>query len=216
MIIPAIIPKSLVDLEATIKSVGFAKIIQIDVVDGKFVPFISWPYETEENVNEAKFALDGYEVEVDLMVEDPLNAAEEWLSIGARRIIFHLESLNDIQQAINLVHSKNAEVYLALNNDTNLERIYGVINNIDGVQLMGIAEIGTQGQPFDSRVLERIATLRALFPDLLISVDGGVSKETIAELKKAGAKHFVSGSAILKADEPRAAYQELLKIIASD
>jgi pentose-5-phosphate-3-epimerase len=74
---------------------------------------------------------------------------------------------------------------------------------------MGIKHIGSQGQPFDERVLERVAKLRALYPSRTISIDGSVNRETLPQLKAAGADRFVSGSAILNQPDPVLAYTEL-------
>jgi len=79
---------------------------------------------------------------------------------------------------------------------------------------MGIDEIGSQGQPFDVRVLERIATLRALYPNQILSVDGAVNEENILSLKNAGADRFAVGSNILKVTNPKAQYEKLLKIVS--
>ena len=73
---------------------------------------------------------------------------------------------------------------------------------------MGIAKIGSQGQPFDERVLERVRVLRAEYPELTISIDGSVNVETVVLLSQAGADRFVSGSAILKAKNPAEAFHE--------
>jgi ribulose-phosphate 3-epimerase len=214
MIIPAIIPKSLEHLRQTIDRVAFSKTVQIDVVDGKFAPFISWPYEPSARVIDAKEILNHIEAEIDLMVSDPLTAAADWISAGAKALVFHFESLDKPDDAIALAHDAGVKVAFALNNDTELLNLYPFIDSLDFVQLMGIKDIGTQGQPFDNRVLERIATLSALFPDLPISVDGSVNGDTINNLKVAGARRFVVGSAILKSNDPEAKYQELLKIVA--
>lgn len=213
MIIPAIIPESESHLKKTLSSISFAEAVQIDVVDGKFVPFTSWPYKKGGDPADLTAELNPFYAEVDLMVNDPIEAGTNWIEAGVKRLIFHLESLGDKDLAINLCRRSNIEVIFSISNQTPLEDLYPYIDKIDGVQLMGIAEIGSQGQPFDPNVLERIVSLRALFPKLAISVDGGVNKETILNLKKAGADKFIAGSAILKADDPEAAYQELLKII---
>lgn len=214
MIIPAIIPKSLNDLKEKLKLLSFAQAVQIDVVDGKFVNDICWPYEPSGDVVEAREYLSGKVIEVDLMVRDSLAAGTKWLEAGASRLIFHLESFDNRGQVFNLKSGLQCEIGLSINNSTTLEEIYPYIDSVDFVQLMGIDSIGSQGQPFDVRVLERIATLRALYPNLTLSVDGAVSEENILSLKKAGAERFAVGSNILKADDLEAQYNKLLKIVS--
>jgi pentose-5-phosphate-3-epimerase len=83
----------------------------------------------------------------------------------------------------------------------------------DYIQLMGIHTIGAQGLPFDETVLEKIATLKAEFPQLPITVDGSVNAETIVRLKKAGADRFICGSAIVQQADPEAAHAALAALI---
>lgn len=212
MILPAIIPRSLSHLEESLKKVSFAKSIQIDVVDGKFDDDISWPYEPEGSVREAAALLGNKRIEVDLMVRDPLIAAQNWLEIGASSVVCHLESLDDPENILNLKDDFDFSLGIAVNNGTDLEPLFSFVDQIDFVQLMGIANIGSQGEPFDDRVIAHIVTLRSLYPDLTISIDGGVNENTIQPLKEAGANRFVVGSTILKAENPEQKYEELLKM----
>ncbi len=215
MIRPAIIPRSLSDLKRSLEKVSFSKAVQIDVVDGKFNPNVSWPYEPKGDTREASGLMAGrdVEVEVDLMVFGPVSAGREWLASGASGLVFHLESLDDPEDAVALRKSFDFSLGFSINNDTALETLYPWIDKGDFVQLMGIKEIGAQGQPFDERILERVAILRHLYPDLIISIDGGVNEDTIGQLAAAGADNFAVGSAILKARDPKQKYEELLKII---
>lgn len=214
MIIPAIIPSSLSQLNETLDKLAFAPAVQIDVVDGKFVPFTSWPYEPNGQPSEVANLLKEREVEVDLMVEDSVAAGRDWLQAGAKGLVFHLEALNNPEDAIKLKDEFSFRLGFSLNNDAPIEKLYPYIQSIDFVQVMGIDNIGQQGQPFDNRALERIAELAALFPDLIISVDGAVSEATLESLRAAGASRFVVGSAILKADDPETKYRDMLKMTA--
>lgn len=216
-IVPAIIPTSFEKLVSTVSTVsGFAKQVQIDVVDGKFAPHTSWPYTKEDttSANEIKENLKGVSFEVDLMTTDQIPASKFWIDAGATALVFHLEGLEDPDTAIDLCKTQNVKVGFAINNDTSLEKLFPFINKINFVQLMGIASIGSQGQPFDNRVLERVVTLKSLYPNLEISVDGSVNKSTISELDKAGVDRFTVGSYIVKSDSPGERYTELLKIIS--
>lgn len=214
-VIPAVIPKSLSDLENSLEKIStFTNNLQIDVVDGKFVPTKSWPYNADpsESPEKTQELLRDYHFEVDLMVSDQLAAARFWIESGARALIFHLEGLPEPQTAIDLCRSPNVQIGFSISNDTPLDKLYPFVKDVDFVQLMGIATIGSQGQPFDSRVLERIVTLKSLYPELVISVDGSINLETIEEVQKAGADRFVVGSGILKANDPKDQFTKLLKI----
>lgn len=214
MIIPAIIPKSLSDLAVKLELLSFAQSVQIDVVDGEFVSDISWPYEPQGTPSEASELLAAKQFEVDLMAYEAIGAGQLWDKAGAAKLIFHLESLKNCDDIFKLKEQLSCEIGLSLNNDTSLEYIYPYITTIDFVQLMGIAKIGSQGQPYDERVLERIKDLRKLFPELVISIDGGVNENSILDMKKFGANRFVVGSNILKSSDPEAQYSKLLKIVS--
>ena len=83
----------------------------------------------------------------------------------------------------------------------------------DCIQLMGIAEIGAQGQPFDESVIEKIQTVKQRFPHKPITIDGSVNADTIVRLKEAGADRFIVGSAITLQEDPYAAHQSLHMLI---
>ena len=214
MIIPAIIPRSLSHLEESLNKFAFAKDVQIDVVDGKFDDDLSWPYEPKGVIRDATSLIKSHDVQVDLMIMGQVKDGREWLLSGAKSLVFHLEGVDDPSAAILLRKDFDFKLGFAISNDTALERLYPWIDKIDFVQLMGIKSIGAQGQPFDDRVIERIITLRHLYPKLTINADGGVSEETIKSLADAGVTDFIVGSTLVKAEDPKLKYEELLKIVA--
>lgn len=215
-IVPAVIPSSRQQLDATLEILkGFASHVQVDIVDGVFANPTSWPYSEESGIEAALETLrfDDVSVEFDLMIQNPEETLDTWLKTKPSRIIVHIESTNNLDTV--LAHAKvhEYELGLACNNDTDLGVLHEIDREaVDFVQLMGIAEIGSQGQPFDERVLERVREVKEAFPELPVSIDGGVNKETLPLLREAGADRFVAGSAILKADDPEAAYQELVQL----
>ncbi len=211
-IVPAVIPESLVDLETKLSRLAFSSEIHIDVVDGKFVPFTSWPYEPSGSPIEIKNLTDRFTLEVDLMVNEPLKSAESWIEAGADMLVFHVESISlpDFKQ---FMKSAPATVGVSALNDTPMEIFLPYIEMADGVQLMGIAKIGAQGQPFDQMVFERIKQIKQRFPLKPITIDGSVNKHTIKKIKETGVNRLIVGSAIVLADEPYEAYSELINII---
>ena len=225
-IIPAIIPQSLEHLGEAIATLrGVAHEIQIDIVDGLFVPFTSWPY-ADETADQKDIASrisllenivpSGIACEFDLMIARPLETLPAWLALRPARIVLHIESVADdaeTMQTIKVVHDAGSKAILASGNDMALERLLALAASVDGVQCMGIAEIGRQGNPFDTRVLDRIAAIREAYPLLSISVDGSVNTETIPLLKEAGANRFVAGSSIFNSADPASAYTQLLTLL---
>lgn len=201
-IIPAIIPRSRVHLRESIERLhGVAPEIQIDIVDDAIAPDslpATVPYE------------------LDLMIDEPLAALPAWLAQTPKSVVLHSESFADdaaVIQAITTVRATGVRAVLASHNDTPLERMLALIPQADGVQCMGIAEIGRQGNPFDERVLLRVRRIRSAYPVLSISVDGSVNKDTILLLKAAGANRFVVGSAIFNSADPVQTYKELCALV---
>ena len=214
-IIPAIIPESITTFKRELERVSaFSHTIQIDIVDGRFVPFRSWPYEGGDTFEAIRPLLGPFEVEFDLMVEEPETVVDKYLELGAKRIVVHLESTEKIEDMLSHHREHSYALGLSLGNDTPLEELTRYVADADYVQLMGIADIGAQGQPFDERVLARIEELRSAYPHLEISIDGSVNEETLPRLKTAGATRFISGSALLTADDPAAMYRRLTELAA--
>lgn len=211
-VVPAIIPQSKEHLKETLKKVAFSHEVQIDLVDGVFAPTISWPYEPAGEPMELKSQLDTFTLEVDLMVSQPITAAHAWLKAGADMLIFHVESL-PLETFKNFVESCPCTVGVAAHGDTTTDTIAEYAQFADYIQIMGIKEIGAQGQSFDVSVLEKISTLRQLFPNKVIAVDGSVNADTILSLKKAGVTRMIVGSAIVLQDNPEDAYTTLSTLV---
>ena len=223
-VVPAVLPQSFSELSEKVELIApYVDTIQIDVLDGRFVPGRrTWPYvgrggEEFSLLEQEDLGLpqwDKVNYEADLMVLEPERYAEEWVKAGASRIIVHLESLANPSAFIRWFRDTygnpreslvSVELVFALSNDTPLDQLEPYIPELDAVQLMGIAQIGFQGEPFDERVLERISTLREAYPDLIISVDGGVSRETAPLLAERGASRLVSGSFVFENPHPGSA-----------
>jgi len=209
-ILPAIIPEDLEDLKEKLAQVrGMAPVVQIDVTDGKFVPATSWPYHKGDQEYFKKILheeeglpyWEDFYFEADLMIERPEEQIEDFIFAGFSRLVVHIESTEKLDEIIAKAKDMDTEIGVAINIDTPLDALDPWIDKIDFVQCMGIAEIGFQGQPFDLRVIEKISTLRSAHPDIIISVDGGVSLKTAPFLIGAGAERLVSGSAIFESGD---------------
>ncbi len=209
-IVPAVIPKSEAEVVAMTKALSFSHEFHLDVVDGKFVPAICWPFEPQGVAIAVKPHTDKYTLEVDLMVSNPIGAAKEWIKAGADMLVFHIESV-DLASFVDFVqHTDTAvTVGVSFSGETPIEALFPYAIHADYVQIMGIRTIGAQGQPFDERTFDKIKIIRSEFSHLPISVDGSVNKETIARLVKAGVDRLIVGSAIVKQPDMEAAYQAL-------
>ena len=214
-VVPAVIPNSFEHLIETLTTIApVTNEVQIDVVDGIFVPYVSWPYTGSGSLMLLKHYAESFTFEVDLMVKSPETVIDAYVNAGVSSLVVHLESTNDLAGILAHHREHNYRLGLSLLNDTPLSVLEPYLNDIDYVQLMGIAQIGAQGQPFDNRVIERVHTLRSLAPELTISVDGSVNRDTARVLKDAGVNRLISGSAILAAEDPHRAFEELTALVA--
>jgi ribulose-phosphate 3-epimerase len=214
-IVPAVIPQSFDDLETQLEKINHVPEVHIDVVDGVFVPSISWPYNTENAIPAtARALLDRFSLEVDLMVEDQIGAAHAWLAAGADQLVFHAEVISPA--ALEMFRAEHAvTVGISCLNTLPLEQLYQYFPIVDYVQVMGIAAIGAQGQPFDETVLSRITRIQQDFPRMPISIDGSMSHSTLPRILPFKLSRIIVGFAIIKQPNPLAAYHELVSLARS-
>ncbi len=170
-IVPAVIPQTQQDVLDFAKKLNFSREFHLDIVDGKFTPSVSWPIDPKGDVMTVKASLDEYTLEVDLMVNNPLEVASQWVLAGADMFVFHVETLSK-EAFKNFAENTGVSVGVSSHGDTSLETLMEYAEFADYVQLMGIREIGSQGQPFDEGVLEKIPKLKQRFPKISITIDG--------------------------------------------
>ena len=214
---PAILPKHYEDFKNKISLVkGWVPIVQIDICDGIFVPSRTWPYESTSVdpyftsiLNEQKGLpfWEDIDFELDLMVADAVENFDIYNKLGAKRIIFHIEAMKNVDdfrdflEGIDPYMREVTQIGVAINPATPLEQLFSLVSCIDFVQCMGIDKIGYQGEVFDEKVIDKIKILKEKYPELIISVDGGVDLETGSKLIDAGVDRLVVGSAIFNSDD---------------
>jgi len=211
-IVPAIIPTSRENLIESFQKVAFSSEVHVDVVDGVFTPSVSWPYSPVGDPVSIKDEADVFTLEVDLMVQNPLPSAVDWVTAGADMLVFHVETI-DLENFKNFVEFTHITISIASHGDTPIDTLLQYAQYADGVQLMGIKEIGSQGQPFNETVLETIKSIKQAYPEKPVTVDGSINSETIKRVVDAGADRLIVGSAITLQPEPYAAYESLRELI---
>lgn len=194
MVIPAILAKSRKEFEEKIKKIApHADTVQIDVMDGTFVPNTTWAdMDIIEHLHlPVKF-------EAHLMVKNPERGAiEEWAEAGAFRIIFHIEATKKPEECLRQIKKFRREAGAAINPKTPLKKIKELLPRLDCVLAMGV-EPGSSGQKFQPEVLKRIKKIKALAPKIKIGVDGGVNKSNAKKIIDAGADYLCAASSIFK------------------
>jgi ribulose-phosphate 3-epimerase len=220
-IIPTIVAQNTEEIQAGIvMSRAFGNVLHIDVDDGIFTPQISWPYEGKGKLGQGNGGLDtpvdNFLIQAHLMVSEPREVGEFFASQGAHTLIAHIESTSLSTDIFDAWRAHGVqEIGLAILLDTAIEDLSPLLPSCDFIHVLSVATIGSQGAPFDPRAITKVEALTARFPSVPISVDGGVSADTIIALVKAGARRFAVGSALSTASNPQASYQELMTLAQS-
>ena len=186
---------------------GFADFVQVDIMDGRFVPSTSISATDLGNVG-IRFGWEAH-----LMVADPLNYVEQFKDIGASRIIFHIESDDDPNDVIALGRSLGISIGVALNPDTPVSTAADVLAGADSVLLMSVYP-GYYGAAFVPEVLGKVPELRRKFPGLELGIDGGIKPDNLLEVARLGFDTVCVGSAIFRDEDPAAAYRRLAGLAA--
>lgn len=210
-VIPAINETSFTEVgKKIIRAADFgAEIVHLDVSDGKFTPNKLW--NNPSDLLSVKSQLSHVSVEVHLMVSNPDEAIGDWIDVGAKRIIVHVESAKDLAAMKKKCAHFGAELLLAADPDTSADRLLEKKDLVDGFLVLAVRP-GKAGQVFGENQLEKIKLLRQGAPDAKIEVDGGVNLENAAKLKDAGADILVSASTIWGNSDPAGIYKKLQSI----
>ena len=223
-IIPAILPKSFEDLKSHLERiVGLSSSVQIDIIDGKYVGKPTWPFVGDKGEfsamrrEELGFPhWEDFDFEIDLMCEDPFSQVKDWIAAGAQRIVLHVETLdfdND-RLALEQLRSEGLiEIGLAISIDTENEKLDELIPYADFIQIMGIDAVGFQKKPFEKQCIDKVRLFRDNYPELSISVDGGMNPETATLVINAGANRIIAGSYIFESSDPQEAISNLQDLV---
>jgi ribulose-phosphate 3-epimerase len=182
-----------------------AKILHMDVMDGHFVPNLSYGAMVIERIRE----LTELPFEAHLMISEPARYLDDFLKAGCNLITFHLEADPQPRELLNRIHAKGALAGMAINPKTPVESLEPFLDAFDVALVMSV-EPGFGGQKFIPSALDKLRWLRSrLRPGSFASVDGGIDLETIGNVAAAGANMFVVGSGIFEAGDYGEAIAEL-------
>ncbi|MEK7554367.1 MAG: hypothetical protein AAB518_00040 [Patescibacteria group bacterium] len=210
-VIPAVNAVDRIETERQLRMIsGFAHWVHLDVVDGRFAPNVTWGSPDEIlNLKNQSPNLKTAHFEVHLMVKNPEEVAAAWAKISDR-IIVHVEAMHDRRVILKSARDNGAEAMLAVAPGTPNARLAPHLASFKFFQVLAVPP-GKAGQRFDPAAVERIKFLRTRAPNAIIEVDGGINPHTAVSCRDAGAHIFVAASYILGSNDPKEAYEELLR-----
>lgn len=178
-----------------------ADIFHLDIMDGVFVPNISYGFP----VVEAIAAISEKPLDAHLMIVSPEKYVERFAGAGVRMLSFHLNATEDPAGVVDLIHRHGMKAGIAINPDIPVESLYPYLDCCEYMLIMSVFA-GFGGQKFIETTYSRVSALKSEITrrglSCLIEVDGGVSGKNASALAEAGADILVSGSAVLKAPDP--------------
>lgn len=197
-IAPSILSADFNNLKEEIKLVESlkAEYLHFDVMDGHFVPNISFGQPVLKCIAHSHSMIN----DVHIMISEPKRYAKEFIDAGANILTFHYEACKDIkevEEVIDIIHSNGAKAGLSVKPNTPVEVIYPVLHKLDLVLVMSV-EPGFGGQKFIPSALDKISKVKKLILEkgyqCLVEVDGGINEETAKLCKEAGVDILVAGS----------------------
>ncbi len=179
--------------------------LHLDVMDGHFVPNISFGPAVIKSVRKAtKAYLDAH-----LMITEPLRYAPAMVEAGADNVTFHVETVPDPAAAAKEIRKLGCNVGITLDPETPVELLWPALDHVDLVLVMSVKP-GFGNQAFKPEVLPKVQAIRKrLRKDQRLEIDGGINVNTIAQAREAGVDWFVCGSAVFDKPDRKAAVSEL-------
>lgn len=189
-----------------------AAYIHFDVMDGMFVPSISFGMPVLASIHDATEQF----MDAHLMVQEPIRYVEAFRKAGADSVTVHLEACEDVKTTLDKIHACGMKAGLAVNPETDVKELVPYLEDVEMILIMSVHP-GFGGQKFIPESLDKIREVRAMLNEKNletdIQVDGGIYVENVREVLDAGANVIVAGSAVFRGDagENTAKFMEILK-----
>lgn len=211
IIAPSILAADFSRLGEQVRAVHNADWIHVDIMDGHFVPNLSFGPDITRTVDKVT----DQHLDVHLMIENPEKWVDAYIDAGADCVIFHVEATEDHVALAKHLRGKGVKAGFSPKPGTPIEPYLADLEHFDLVLVMSV-EPGFGGQSFMPDMLAKVRTLREAIDsaslDTLIEIDGGISEKTIEQAAEAGCDAYVAGSAVYGKDDPAAAVDELRRL----
>ena len=207
IIAPSVLNANFLELGKSLAAMekGGAELIHLDIMDGHFVPNISFGPGIAENIKK------GISVPLDchLMISNPENYVDAFAKAGAHYICIHAETTFHLDRLLHRIVELGCKPAVSINPATPVESILNVLDIVDMVLIMSVNP-GFGGQSLIPYTLDKIKRLRDLKPSMNIQIDGGIKLDNIQLAQEAGANIFVVGSAIFNTPNPEATCRQFV------
>ena len=212
IISPSMLSADFGNLERDTKMIdrSAAEWVHIDVMDGVFVPNISFGFPVMKPIRKATNKI----LDVHLMIVEPEKYVKRFVEAGADYVTFHYEATEQIDECINITRDAGAKVGISIKPATPVSVLKDILAKVDLVLVMSV-EPGFGGQSFMPDSLDKVRELAAIKReqglDYIIEIDGGISSQNAGEVFAAGAEALVAGSAVFGAADPEAEIVKMLE-----
>lgn len=198
MIIPVINPKNLNDLNKKVSILkNYQGLVQLDLSDGKFT---SW--KSYSNISKIKELKISFPLEIHFMFEHPEKYLEDLIFLKPKKIIFHIEALNNFNYCYNLCKKNKVEFALAICPETPIETLFPYLKKLNFVLLLSVIP-GPSGQGMQQFVLEKAQQIKKKNKRIKIELDGGINEHNIETVITFGIDYLAIGSAIFNSKNPK-------------
>jgi ribulose-phosphate 3-epimerase len=206
-IVPAVLTEDPQDLTRMLQyAVSYTNFVQIDIMDGQFVPSRSITWRDIQTVSPRP----GWEAH--LMIKSPEKELAHYQKAGAVKVVFHYEAGTQREAVIAEAGKLGLKIGLAINPETTVSCILSLADKVDSVLFLSVNP-GFYGAKYIPEVLIKVRELHRLRPSLLLSIDGGINEKNLLEVAASGVSEICVGSGIFRQPDPASAYRKLTEMV---